>query len=363
MRPAQRLGDRPRRAVGGVELAEAGIGVGLQDAGQPARCRSGCSPRAVARVEEQRRRRRAAGERPVVADIGPEPAGDGLALGQHRHRRVVAVQPLGGEHMRLDQLVQRRQRGGAGADLIGQRREAELDALAGVALALPVERLVLAELLEQDHRQQARRRPSRAAMTWKGAGGWVIFSQSRQVNFSRTVWITFHCRGITSSVSVTSSPSLASRCRPQQRAGRRRRRPPPARAADAPGNGFRAGVGGARRRRTGRRLRRRLLGGELVLGGGGLQLLELQLQLVEQPRAALGALAVQLAPAAWRSPASGARSPPRRPTPSPAPRGAGLGRRRAAPRRPNGRSRRRLRIVTGDASRHGTKLSPLRPEA
>ena len=47
-------------------------------------------------------------------------------------------------------------------------------------------------------------------MGWNGAGGWVIFSHDRQVNFSRTVWITFHCRGITSSVSVTSSPSLTS---------------------------------------------------------------------------------------------------------------------------------------------------------
>ena len=47
-------------------------------------------------------------------------------------------------------------------------------------------------------------------MTWNGAGGWVIVSQDRQVNFSRTVWITFHCRGTTSSVSVMSSPSLAS---------------------------------------------------------------------------------------------------------------------------------------------------------
>jgi hypothetical protein len=37
-----------------------------------------------------------------------------------------------------------------------------------------------------------------------------MVSQRRQVNFSRTVWITFHCRGTTSSVSVISSPSLAS---------------------------------------------------------------------------------------------------------------------------------------------------------
>jgi acetamidase/formamidase len=33
-------------------------------------------------------------------------------------------------------------------------------------------------------------------VTWNGAGGCVIFSHSRQENFSRTVWITFHCRGI-----------------------------------------------------------------------------------------------------------------------------------------------------------------------
>jgi hypothetical protein len=38
----------------------------------------------------------------------------------------------------------------------------------------------------------------------------VIFSHDRQVNFSRTVWTTFHCRGMTSSVSVIVSPSLAS---------------------------------------------------------------------------------------------------------------------------------------------------------
>ena len=70
------------------------------------------------------------------------------------------MQPLGGEHVARDQLVERRQRGGAGADLIGQGRDVEVDAFAGIALALPVERLVLAVLLEQDHRQQARPGPA-----------------------------------------------------------------------------------------------------------------------------------------------------------------------------------------------------------
>src|SRR5947207_13824624 len=54
------------------------------------------------------------------------------------------------------------------------------------------------------------------AITWNGAGAWLIFSQSRQVNFSRTCWITFQDFGMTSSVSVMSSPSLDSRAPPQQ---------------------------------------------------------------------------------------------------------------------------------------------------
>ena len=47
-------------------------------------------------------------------------------------------------------------------------------------------------------------------MGWNGAGGWVTLSQARQEKRSRTVCTTFQCRGTTSSVSVTSSPSLAS---------------------------------------------------------------------------------------------------------------------------------------------------------
>ena len=30
------------------------------------------------------------------------------------------------------------------------------------------------------------------AMAWCGAGGWVMVSQARQLNFSRTVCTTFH---------------------------------------------------------------------------------------------------------------------------------------------------------------------------
>jgi ABC-type protease/lipase transport system fused ATPase/permease subunit len=40
-------------------------------------------------------------------------------------------------------------------------------------------------------------------MTWNGAGGSLILSQSRHVNFSRTCWTTFHWRGIVQNASFT----------------------------------------------------------------------------------------------------------------------------------------------------------------
>src|SRR5262249_22624957 len=54
------------------------------------------------------------------------------------------------------------------------------------------------------------------AITWNGAGGCEIVSQERQLNFSRTCSVTNHCRGITSSVSVMSSPTFESLVPPQQ---------------------------------------------------------------------------------------------------------------------------------------------------
>ena len=44
----------------------------------------------------------------------------------------------------------------------------------------------------------------------------MIFSHFRLENFSLTIWMTFHWRGITSNVSVISSPSFDSLCDPQQ---------------------------------------------------------------------------------------------------------------------------------------------------
>jgi hypothetical protein len=97
---------------------------------------------------------------------------------------------------------------------VGHGRQRDWHAFQSVALGLPVQGLMLAELLEHDHGQGARAGHPRA-MGWNGAGAWLIFSQSRQLNFSRTVSIISQWRGITSSVRVTSSPSLRRRLLPQ----------------------------------------------------------------------------------------------------------------------------------------------------
>lgn len=74
---------------------------------------------AIARCVMKRRGRRASAERPVVADIGPYVPLEGPTRGQDRHSSVVAIQPLGGQHMAFNQRMKRLQRSRTGADQIG----------------------------------------------------------------------------------------------------------------------------------------------------------------------------------------------------------------------------------------------------
>ena len=111
---------------------------------------------AVARVEEGRGRRIRAAERLVVSHIGPQPAGAGLALGQHRHGGVVGVDALGRKHMGPDRLDQRHQGRRTGAHPVGQRRHVEIDAFARIDVALAMKRQMQAILGEQQMGEQAR---------------------------------------------------------------------------------------------------------------------------------------------------------------------------------------------------------------
>ena len=70
------------------------------------------------------------------------------------------MQPLGRHDVGFDAPQHRLQRRAARAHGVGHGRQADRHAFTGVALGLPVQRLMLAELLEQDHRQKARSRPA-----------------------------------------------------------------------------------------------------------------------------------------------------------------------------------------------------------
>ena len=153
---------------------------------------------------------------------------------------------------------------------------------------------MLAELLEQDHRQQARARPT--------ARRWVEGS-----------------RRLGDPLAVPAGELLASGLDhlPLARDDFQRLGDVLAELRDPPGAAAVAGGGRfdhhplarqmlrkrltnrapARERAHWRRSPRRgLLGPELVFGGGRLELLELQLELVEEPRLALRLLTIELAP-------------------------------------------------------------------
>jgi len=62
----------------------------------------GMFARAIARGVVERRWRVLAAKWPVVANVGPDAAGLGLALRKDRNGRIVAVQSFGGKNVRLD---------------------------------------------------------------------------------------------------------------------------------------------------------------------------------------------------------------------------------------------------------------------
>ena len=199
---------------------------------------------------------------------------------------------LGGEHVGADQLVERLQQHGAAADLVGERRQAQLDALARIALGLPVERLMLAVLLEQDHRQQAR--PGKAARQdverrrrlrdlLAVPAGELLPHVLHDLPLPRD-----HLQRLGHILAELGEPARAAagacaRAGHDHPLARQMRRERLARR-------LAAGEGANGRRCRG------LLGRKLVLGGGGFELFELQLHLIEQPRLALAARAEHLPP-------------------------------------------------------------------
>jgi hypothetical protein len=291
--PTKGGSDRSRRARGIVQLVVAAVGVSLQDTGEAVKMPYGMLVPAIARGIVESGRRRTSSERPIVADIGPDVPLDRLALGQDRHGGVIAVQPFGRQNMALDQRMKRLQNRRTGADLVGQCRQAQINALSPVALALAVQRLVLTELLEQNHRQQLRSgKPTRRHMERCGRLGNRLAIPARELlahcldhlplarnHLQRLSDVLAQLRQLLRSTAGTAL----------------RRRDHHALAWQMSRKRF-AGRPLALERLHGLRPRRRLLGRQFILGCYRFQLFELKLHLLQQARLALRAGAVKLAP-------------------------------------------------------------------
>jgi hypothetical protein len=139
----------------------------------------------------------------------PQTARAALALREHRHGGVVDADALGRVHAGTNRVAQRHQGGGAGPDPVGQGRHVELDALAGVDLALPVERQMRAVFAEQHVGEQLRAGASaRDRMRRGGRLRDRLTGSARHV--LAHVLDDLHRAGTRSSVSVTSSPGFLS---------------------------------------------------------------------------------------------------------------------------------------------------------
>ncbi len=190
--------------------------------------------------------------------------------------------------------MQRFQDSGRGADEIGQRREVEVDTLPPIALALPVERLMLAVLLEQDHRQQAGADPA-PRDDMEGRRG---LGHRRAVPAAELLTHGLPHEPAARDDVERLGDGLADlrQSAPTAAGAARRRREDDPLARQMLGQWPAGGLLADMRGDDSAGLLGRSFGSRLVLGRALLELGQLQLELVEQPCGPLAGLAERLAP-------------------------------------------------------------------
>ena len=146
--------------LGAVEVVVATVGIGLKDVGPTRQMPGRMFFPTVGRAVIEGCRGCPSCKGAVVTQTGPDPGSLRAALCHQWHGRIIGMQSLGTEDMGMDQIVDRLQRHSAGPDLVSQGGKDDLDTFLGVAFDLPVQGLVLAELLEQHHGQQVGPRPA-----------------------------------------------------------------------------------------------------------------------------------------------------------------------------------------------------------
>jgi hypothetical protein len=202
------------------------------------------------------------------------------------------MQALGSEHMALDQMEERHNGKGSVTNLIGQRRQRQIDPLALQARTLAVERYVHAELVEQDRRQQLRAdEAARRGMERRRRLGDPLAITAGELLAHR-----LNDLEATRDLLQRLGHILANLRQPRSAAtgAARRSLDDDALVFDVVRPGL-ANRPLAREGAHGLSLRRCGLCGKLVLARRGDEFFELQFQLLDQPRRALGARPVQFA--------------------------------------------------------------------
>ena len=290
--PAPRLDDWTRTSARQIKLAIPVKRVCLEQSGIAGQMALRMLAFAVARVIEHRRRRRCPTEWRVISDIDPTSADIGLAFGQDRHRGVITVQALSRQNMRLDKPQYWAQRHAARPHGVRHRRQADRHAFPSIALGLPVQGLMLAELLEQDHGQQIGARPS----PWDHMEGGrrladlltVLAGELLPYRFDHLPLARDRFQGPGHVLTQLAQSYAATTIT------RRRRNDHHALAREVLGEGVSFGAL-ARECYHCRGLGDGFLRSQLIFGGAGFQLFELQRQLLDEPGRSLRARTVQLA--------------------------------------------------------------------
>lgn len=196
------------------------------------------------------------------------------------------------EHMSLEEQMKRAKRHRAGADLVGERRQTELHPFTRIALALPVERLVLAELLEQELGQERRtEQPARGGVKRRRRLGDGLARPAREALAHGLHDLPAPGHHLQRLRHVLAELGQAVRAATRAAGGHRDDH---TLARQMVGQGL--ACRSCSRERLDRSAGRDMGGERLLLARGRLQLLEPELELVDEQAPTLGALAEQRTP-------------------------------------------------------------------
>src|SRR5262249_7722683 len=145
-----------------LQPLEAGIAVNVQNAGELFQMRRRTFGLAIWREHIDSGRRRRSAPRSLIACVHPKPSGLGATATriEHRNRRIVGKQMIRRKDICAEPLAQRVEPPAGAPNPSGERRTIELNAVTCKDLRLPVQRRVSAIFVDQDLREQGRRRQS-----------------------------------------------------------------------------------------------------------------------------------------------------------------------------------------------------------